>query len=250
MLIEAKENVSADSTTCVLWSGGKDCFGAYLLSQHRSQIHGGKTLFVTFVPACGDFLCHPLRILESHGNYFGVAHEFIVIDKSDWYLSYQKAFLYLKKHYQVSQVITGDVFSSETKLSEYWLMKLLQALEIKLSLPLLEFDWGEDILDFLKANHICAIVTCSQSKYYHKHFLGQPVSLELITHTNLYNQLDFHLCGENGEYHTTVVDYAGHSFFPKVSLGLPHINRENIWVLDWGAEWLLSNKQRIVPAPD
>src|SRR5690349_4964897 len=99
----------------LLWSGGKDSFFAYLISDKASK---DPWVFVTCVPMAGFFRCHPFPILLEHGRYFGITHQFIVIDEQNWVSSYRRAFAFLKATYGIYSVVSGDILSTHGR--EYW----------------------------------------------------------------------------------------------------------------------------------
>lgn len=226
---------------CVLWSGGKDCFAALVHSLNKGALSLDQALFITFVPNSPCFLCHPLGVIRQHSLYFRARHEFVIIDSDHWIESYRAAFVFLNANFGIKTVLTGDVFPSRSDASDYWLLLLLRELGLDLVLPLLDFAYPEHILEFIATNSITAHVSGLTARHYSRDVLGQPLSLKLLCEANYYDDKEFHLCGEFGEYHTCVTRFGGYSFYPFDASILGHKRKGEIWHLDWGKAWLAAD---------
>lgn len=216
-MIETRRN-------CVLWSGGKDCFLAYALS----LLQPSDTIFVTFVPREGIFRCHPLGLLMQQGRMLNVRHEFVVIEPQEWLFSYRRAFAFLRDTYSIQRVITGDIHWEEKAAANYWLRTLLVELDLELRLPLMGL-YAEDMFELLAERQIIAPITAIRQEFFRSGLLGQPVSLELLHSKNLRHSAAFDICGERGEYHTTVVRFADLEFSACDFPGLEYTLAEAIW---------------------
>ena len=238
--------------TCVLWSGGKDSFLAYLLSWRK---HGDSCVFVTFVPRTGVFRCHPLPILASHSQSFGVPHEFIVIDQENWLDGYNRAFAYLKRRYGIRRVVTGDILSGSVSITgslafpnsslswASWIDSLC-GLDVHFEAPLSNL-YAEDILELLAAYKVEAVITGLAQEWFTEGLLGKPLSLALLKSTPLFSNTGFDLCGERGEYHTTVIRFQQSIFYAVDPIALTSSLFKGVWVLDWDARWLDPPLRRI-----
>src|ERR1043166_2789261 len=231
---------------CVLWSGGKDSFLAYLLSRRNAD---DSFVFVTFVPRFGFFHCHPLPILIEHGKYFEVPHEFIVIDEHDWVDSYRKAFASLKMRYNIDRIISGDIFSCSTH-GTFWLagvpafhlslpewLASLQSLGLEFEAPLSTL-YAEEIINLLCRYRIHAVITGLSCEWFSEGLLGKPLSMALLKSSSLYSDPRFDLCGERGEYHTTVIRFENKIFCDSDLDKLEPKLVNGIWALSWDMGWL------------
>jgi len=231
---------------CILWSGGKDSFLAYLLSRNESA---NACIFVTFVPRRGFFRCHPLPILQKHGSGLAVTHEFIVIDENSWLADYSRAFAFLKEYYGVVRVISGDILSSST-LTSYWItgvphfeialekwICLLQDLAIEFVTPLSGL-YAEEIIDSIELYQMRAVVTGLSNTWYAPNLLGRSLNRTLLKSTSFYNNPAFDLCGERGEYHTTVMSFGDQTYCDLEPSGLGSLLLDGVWSLDWDRAWL------------
>lgn len=242
---------------CVLWSGGKDCFLAYLLAQSCGLINKAP-LFLTFVPRSGYFRCHPLPVLLNHGRKLADSHEFIVIDESDWLADYARAFRFVRSYYGITHVVSGDIMRSReigacqsgslgvsTVMNEW--LSLLDDCKMSFSAPLSQM-YAEDALALLKVCSVSPMITGMANKWYIPHLLGRYLTLEMLKSTKYYGNAHFDLCGEKGEYHTTVSKHGSIVFCDCIEQSLGVIHKDGIWSLAWDEEWLNAPIKRRVLA--
>jgi diphthamide synthase (EF-2-diphthine--ammonia ligase) len=204
----------SDKPIAISWSGGKDCFLALATLLQQQQIALEDCLLVTFVPEHGDFLSHPLGVLELHSQQLGVPHEFLIVDEFDWQPGYDAAFHFLKEQYRVKSLITGEVAAPETSPyanERYWLADTLQKYHIHLANPVTPHP-ARRMLELLDEFQIEATTTGIKEEYFHPQFLGRAISWQLLEQTDMTQLKNFGWYGENGEYHTCVTRYQGHAF--------------------------------------
>jgi diphthamide synthase (EF-2-diphthine--ammonia ligase) len=194
-------------------------------------------MFVTFVPERGEFICHPLHVLERHSEFLHVPHEFLVIDPSEGIAAYERAFRYLQARYGVTRVITGDILSGEGIPERYWLYQLLCRLGLQFSAPLSD-QFAEDILDLIGKYELDVLVTGLCASFQQHQILGRKLSLRLLRDTPLFYNADFDICGERGEYHTCVMRYRDFVFCDVESAALAPIRCGEICALGWSRDWL------------
>ncbi|HMJ01322.1 MAG TPA: hypothetical protein VK506_00175 [Conexibacter sp.] len=215
--------------TCVLWSGGKDCFAAGLRSEALEET---GTRLVTFVPA-GEraaFRCHPLGVMRRQATALGLRHELVAIDRDDWAAAYRRAFAALAGE-GVERVVTGDI----TPEAWPWLGEATAAAGLALETPL-ALGSGDDaaaLLDFLADAGVEATVAGVRAEHYRATFLGRPAGRALLREHGLDDPAVFHPCGERGEYHTVVTAFRGACFVDDDPAVLAHVERAGIWALDW-----------------
>ncbi len=216
-------------STCVLWSGGKDCFAAGLRS---GALEDAGTRLVTFVPA-GEavaFRCHPLGVMRRQAAGLGLRHDLVAIERDEWEASYRRAFARLADE-GVERIVTGDITPREWP----WLGEACAATGLALETPLTtaaDEDAGA-LLDFLATEHVEATVAGLRAEHYRATFLGRPVGRALLAEHGLDDPAAFHPCGERGEYHTVVTAFRGTRFVEEDPAAFAHVERDGIWALDW-----------------
>jgi len=216
-------------TTCVLWSGGKDCFAAGLRS---GALGDARTRLVTFTPA-GErpaFRCHPLGVMRRQAAALGLSHELIGIDRDAWEASYRHALATLAGE-GVERVVTGDIEPEQWP----WLAAACEAAGLRLETPLAtrpDEDAGA-LLDFLAHAGVEATVTGMRSEHYRPEVLGRPVGRALLAEHGLGDPGAFHPCGERGEYHTVVTAFGDRRFVDVEPARLAHTEGAGIWALVW-----------------
>ncbi len=216
-------------TTCILWSGGKDCFAAGLRS---GALEEPGTRLVTFVPA-GEavaFRCHPLGVMRRQAAALRLRHELVPIERDGWEASYRRALAALTTD-GVQRVVTGDITPQEWP----WLAAACAATGLALETPLAtapDEDAGA-LLDFLAASGVEATVAGVCSEHYRASFLGRSIGRALLAEHGLDDAAAFHPCGERGEYHTVVTAFRRERFVDCDPAALPHVERDGIWALEW-----------------
>jgi diphthamide synthase (EF-2-diphthine--ammonia ligase) len=195
----------------MFWSGGKDSFIAYLLASRSIGMKPSDWLFLTFVPRQENFLCHPLGLLERQSSLLGVRHLFPIIDGTNWQQSYEWCLEYVKDKFGIKRVFTGDILFNSDIIEDYWLLKILQKLDLELTMPLAGMYAGP-IFQRLTEEGIYAVVTGVASWLSCASILGSPISLQLLHSSELYTNPYVDLAGEQGEYHTTVIEARGLRF--------------------------------------
>ena len=93
--------------------------------------------------------------------------------------------------------------------------------------PLWEQDPERVLLDFIDAGFEATIVS-AKSKLFDDKWIGQRVGREFLSHLKN-NNID--ICGENGEYHTFVIDGPMFQKRIKITKSQP-ITRDDHWFLD------------------
>jgi diphthamide synthase (EF-2-diphthine--ammonia ligase) len=231
---------------CYAWSGGKDSFLAFRLDQQTAAASKKRVLFVTFVPQQGEFRCHPLGLLETHGLLLGVPHIFISINPEQWQHDYTKALIYLREFHGVETLVTGDIFADSSEMNENWLACLSSELGIEFRAPLLGYYWT-DIFALLASFQITAVVSGMVSPFYRKEILGQRAGLNILVETFQDNasKIGFDMCGERGEYHTTVTAIGTMKFSSHDLSGHRHVQIGSVWSLDLPAQLRRLKQTRI-----
>ncbi len=103
----------------------------------------------------------------------------------------------------VDGVVFGEIDIEDHK---NWVVRVCSELEVIAILPL----WGDEphtlLNEFLQAGFE-AIVVSAKAEFFGDEWLGKPVSQDFIGELSRLNEeLNLHPCGEQGEYHTFVID--------------------------------------------
>jgi diphthamide synthase (EF-2-diphthine--ammonia ligase) len=216
-------------SAAVLWSGGKDCFAAGLRS---GALEESGTRLVTFVPA-GErpaFRCHPLGVMRRQAAGLGLRHELLPVARDSWEASYRRAFAALAAD-GVERVVTGDITPEQWP----WLAAACAATGLVLETPLATTPGADAaaLLDFLVDAGVEATVAGVRAEHYRAEFLGRPIGRALLAEQGFDDSLEFHACGERGEYHTVVTAFRGARFVDEDPATFAHAERDGVWALEW-----------------
>lgn len=198
--------------TAISWTGGKDS----ALALYEAKLLGYEIVsLVTFVPAGKpEFLAHPIGFMTYQAEALGLPHCALEIDEP-FKESYEKAIQFLRKEHGVVTIITGDI--AEVDGQPNWMRECSKYSGVDVLTPL----WGCDRLELvnrLLSYKFKVIFSCVKKPWFTDDWLGMEInkdSLEQLRTMNAETGLD--ICGEQGEYHTLVLD--GPSFKKSI-----HIN--------------------------
>ena len=178
----------------VLWTGGKDS----ALALHASLNLYNIRRLICFVPADNrQFYAHPTQLMALQAQKIGIPIEFVPI--SDPYkLSYREQIEKIRDH-GIEVLITGDI--STVGGMPNWIDEVAAGL-VGVEKPL----WGLDrhtILETLISSKFEVICSLSYKKHFQPTITGRYLDSSLISELK---QLPIDPCGEQGEYHTWVLD--------------------------------------------
>ena len=178
----------------VLWTGGKDS----ALALHRSlNLYDIKTL-ICFVPADNrQFYAHPRQFITLQAQKIGIPIEFVSISEP-YKLSYRRQIEAIRDT-GIEVLITGDISTVDGMPN--WIDEVATGL-VGVEKPLWELDRGA-ILDTLASDQFEVVCSLSYKKHFQTTIAGKSLDLELISQLK---QLPIDPCGEQGEYHTWVLD--------------------------------------------
>ena len=178
----------------VLWTGGKDSALALQVSLNLYDIRG----LVCFVPADNrQFYAHPTQLMELQARKIGLPIEFIPISKP-YALSYRQQIEKIRDN-GIEVLITGDI--STVGGMPNWIDGVAADLA-QVYKPLWELD-REAILDELVSKEFKVVCSLAYKKYFSSTIAGRYLDVKLISELK---QLPIDICGEQGEYHTWVLD--------------------------------------------
>ncbi len=205
------------------WSGGKDsCFACY-----RAMCRGYDISYLV------NFISKEYKRVSFHGTEDRLiqlqaeALGIPLLQKETTGNGYEQEF---KEAVQslipkgIKGMIFGDIYLQEHK---DWVERVCGELGIEAVEPL----WGEEpekiLLEFIDAGFE-AIIVSAKADLFGKEWIGQKVDRDFFKYVKE-NSID--ICGENGEYHTLVVN--GPVFKRKIRITeSKSITRDGYWFLD------------------
>jgi len=188
----------------VLWSGGKDCNLALLLAKEKGfEI----TALVTFHSAATEFRAHPKEWMELQAKSLGIPHLFLEI-KEPFTENYEAQLSKLRSQLDVNTVVSGDI--SEVHGNSNWISERALAVGMEVFLPLWHAHRKEVLQQLLDAKFE-VMLTMVKAPWFDGQFVGREINPALISEfEKLQIEKNLDICGENGEYHTMVVNGPGY----------------------------------------
>lgn len=215
-----------NKNTLCSWSGGKDsCFA---LIQAIGLGYTPKVLL--------NVLNEEGKISRSHGipssilqKQAAAARLPIHLISSSWQ-EYEKHFTnalsLLKEQYRLSYAVFGDI---DLQPHRDWEEKVCTNAGLTAVLPLWKQDRKALVMQMLEAGIEAMIVSCNETMG--ERFLGKMITPALV---NELESIGIDACGENGEYHTLVLDCPLFSSAIEVKIG-KKLKHEGYWFceLEW-----------------
>lgn len=195
----------------VSWSGGKD--SKLALYEILNDANYEVCFLITTVTGGYDRISiHGVRteLLEQQAESIGIPLEKVIIPKdstNDQYESALKTVLLDFKQKGIDEIVFGDIFLEDIKK---YRDDLLASLDMKGIFPIWKKDSRELAQNFIELG-FKAVTTCIDSEQIDKSFVGREYNHEFLE--GLPASAD--PCGENGEFHTFVLD--GPLFNNKIS---------------------------------
>ncbi|MYC76055.1 hypothetical protein F4X10_09875 [Candidatus Poribacteria bacterium] len=178
----------------VLWTGGKDSALAFQVSLNLYDIRR----LVCFVPADDrQFYAHPTPLMELQARKIGIPIEFMPI--AEPYRSSYRQQIQILRDNGIEVLITGDISTVDGMPN--WIDGVATNL-VGVHKPLWELD-RYAILDTLISEKFEVICSLAYNKFFVPTIAGRHLDAELISELK---QLPVDACGEQGEYHTWVLD--------------------------------------------
>jgi diphthine-ammonia ligase len=180
------------------WSGGKDsCFA---LMQAINLGYVPKVLLNVLNEEGKISRSHgiPYSILQEQANRAGLHLHCISSSWAEYEMHFTNALKELKEVFQVSHAVFGDI---DLQAHRDWEEKVCTNAGLNAVLPLWKRDRRLLVMQMLEAGIETMIVSCNEIMG--ERFIGQRITPALIDELEL---LGVDACGENGEYHTLVLD--------------------------------------------
>lgn len=182
-----------------LWTGGKDCSLALL--EARAAGFGVREL-VTFAPPAPVFLAHPLPFLRRQAEAMGLRHRTFEVGP-EAATGYARAFEALRRE-GIAALVTGDI--AEVAGHPNWVREVSRDTGLEVHTPL----WGRDrralLADLLRSG-LKAVFSLVKKPWFAPSWVGRALDERAVDDMAAITAkpvLD--LCGENGEYHSLVLD--------------------------------------------
>jgi diphthine-ammonia ligase len=202
----------------ISWSGGLESS----LACHKVIQEGHDVAcLVTFVldqywPAMG----HPPQIMRLQSESMGIPLIMLKIEEP-YKEGYRKAIANLIETRGIEGIVTGDIYVVDD-VHGNWMESVTEGLDIKVMMPLWERDTSE-VLDDEMSSGFRAVFTCVKEPFFTEEWIGRELNKGTVKDLRASaekNGMD--PCGENGEYHTMVID--GPIF--KKPIKIPEFTRE------------------------
>jgi diphthine-ammonia ligase len=180
------------------WSGGKD--SCYALMQSIQAGYSPSVLLNVLNEEGKISRSHgiPAPVLQAQAALAGLPVHLISSSWSEYEQHFTGALTALKNQYQITHAIFGDI---DLQPHRDWEEKVCKNAGLTAVLPLWKRDRRELIQEMLASGIETMIVSCNETMGHT--FIGRIMSLDLVE--ELVN-LGLDACGENGEFHTLVLD--------------------------------------------
>lgn len=211
----------------VLWTGGKDS----ALALHEARLDGCRVrCLATFAPPEPDFLAHPLPFMKLQAEALGLPH-FLWQVREPFHESYEAGLRWLKETLGIDTIITGDI--AEVGGNPNWIRERSRPVGMRVITPL----WGRDRIDLLQrllAMHFKVVFSCVKTRWLSAQWIGRELDdAAIVDLCSLREQNGLDVCGEEGEYHTLVLDAP--QFNRRLRLGAFRVReREDLAYLEIG----------------
>jgi uncharacterized protein (TIGR00290 family) len=180
------------------WSGGKDsCFA---LMQAITLGYIPKILLNVLNEEGKISRSHgiPAAILQQQANAAEISIHLISSSWQEYEMHFTNALKELKEKYQLSHAVFGDI---DLQAHRDWEEKVCLNAGLTAVLPLWKQDRKKLVMQMLEAGIEAMIVSCNETMG--KRFIGEMITPSLIDELEA---MGIDPCGENGEYHTLVLD--------------------------------------------
>ena len=205
------------------WSGGKDsCYACCLALREGFKI-SHLVNFVSKEYNRVSFHGTEARLIQLQSQSIGIP----LLQKETTWNGYEQEFREAVQSLfpnSIKGMVFGDIYLQEHK---DWVERVCVDLRIEAVEPLWNKNPEKIFTDFIDAGFE-AIIVSAQSELIDEDWIGQRVDRQFMEYLKSKN---IDICGENGEYHTLVVD--GPIFNRRIEIMESRtINRDNYWFLD------------------
>jgi diphthine-ammonia ligase len=192
--------VDTMQNAAMLWTGGKD--SAMALFEARQNGYHIRYL-VTFAPPEPDFLAHPLDFIKMQAQALALPHYVVPISKP-FEQSYEAGLCKLRDEMGVNCIVTGDI--AEVAGHPNWTRERSRPVGLNVYTPL----WGRNrnaLLRQVVERGFKVLFSCVKTRWLDENWIGRELNSSAIAELQtIREQTGLDLCGEEGEYHTMVID--------------------------------------------
>lgn len=211
------------SRVVVSWSGGKDsCLALY---KARNEGYKISYLINTISQEYRRVRFHGIKdiLIQTQAQALGIP----LLQRETTADNYEQEFKEIIRgviHNGIKGMVFGDIYLHMRE----WADKVCSDLGIQAIEPLCGYNPEEILLDFIDSGFE-AIVVATQANLLNENWLGRKLNREFLEDIRKYKNID--ICGENGEYHSLVVD--GPLFKQRIEISdSQKILRNGYWFLD------------------
>ncbi len=185
----------------VSWSGGMES----CLALHKVLKEGyDVACLVVFVADTWPSFCHPLKIMELQSKSLGIPLLKLRV-KEPYEKTYREAISHLIETEAIEGIVTGDIYVVDD-LHGRWMDKVTEGLGISVIMPLWDQDTSKVLKEEVNAG-FRSIFTCLGQQWFSEEWLGRELDENSLKDLEaLATKTSLNPCGENGEYHTMVID--------------------------------------------
>lgn len=184
----------------VSWSGGMESN----LALYKAQKEGHDIKYlVAFVTETWPSFCHPVTIMKLQSKSLGIPLIKLKV-KQPYEQGYREA---VKKLVEMGMegLITGDIYVVDDYHGP-WMEKVTKGQNIELIMPLWEQNTTK-VLDEEVLSGFKSVFTCLVKKCFTEEWLGRELNKTSVKDLKaLAKETNMDPAGENGEYHTMVID--------------------------------------------
>jgi uncharacterized protein (TIGR00290 family) len=187
-----------DRNVLCSWSGGKDsCFALIMAIEEGYQ---PRALLNVLNEEGKISRSHgiPANILQQQAAAARIPIHLISSSWADYEQHFTNALMEISKEHDISHAVFGDI---DLQAHRDWEEKVCRAAGIEAVLPLWQQDRKELVTQMLEAGIRTMIVSCNNTMG--EKFIGRIITETLVEELET---IGVDPCGENGEYHTLVLD--------------------------------------------
>jgi len=177
------------------WSGGKDsCFALMQMNQQPAVL-------LNALNENGEISrSHGLHtsILQAQAKAMNVPIDFISATWADYTENFIHKLQKLTKEYQLTDAVFGDI---DIQIHREWEENVCQSTGLNCHLPLWQQNRKDLVFNMIDSGIVAMIVSCND--FLGQDFLGKIINLETA---EALAKKGVDVCGENGEFHTVVLN--------------------------------------------
>ena len=185
------------------FSGGKDSVLSLYLMKQKGYTPDSIIITVKKI----DSWTHGinLKMIEEYENVLGLKVYPVICNMENYEKEFEKVLKKIKKERNVDICVFGDI---DIKQHLDWNMQRCKNSGMKAIMPLEGINRENAVNMFINYG-FKAIIKKINLNYLNESFLGKELNFKTIEEIKKYsekNEIDIDICGENGEYHTVVID--------------------------------------------